>query len=118
LRDRELVTAVYIERNVKLDFGANAGATAVTYVADRRHAQYAGRLERSRLLELVSGSSGRAGTNADYVSSTQEHLAALGIHDSELEWLADQLRRHGANSGGGARSSINAVRSAGDTASK
>jgi glutathione-specific gamma-glutamylcyclotransferase len=93
LRERELVTAVYLERDVRLDFGAGASATALTYVADRRHAQYAGRLERSRLLELVGDSHGQAGANAEYVLNTQEHLAALAIHDCELEWLAGELRR-------------------------
>lgn len=99
LRERELVTDVYRERQVKLDFGSDEGDTGLTYVADRAHAQYAGRLERRRLLELVCGSSGQAGANADYVLNTQAHLAALGIHDAGLEWLAAQLCRQGANAG-------------------
>jgi glutathione-specific gamma-glutamylcyclotransferase len=118
LRERELVTAVYLERDVRLDFGAGASATALTYVADRRHAQYAGRLERSRLLELVGDSHGQAGANAEYVLNTQEHLAALAIHDSELEWLAGELRRESLKSGSGDRSSITSMRSPGDVASK
>jgi glutathione-specific gamma-glutamylcyclotransferase len=92
LRKRELVTAVYIERHVRLDFGAGASASALTYVADRRHAQYAGRLERARLVDLVRHSQGQAGSNADYVFNTHAHLAALGIGDRELEWLAQKLR--------------------------
>jgi cation transport protein ChaC len=118
LRKRELVTAAYVERRVRLEFEVGEAATAVTYVADRGHGQYAGRLERRRLLELVRRSHGQAGANAEYVFNTQEHLAAMGIHDSELEWLADQLRREGAKSVGEARSSITAIRSPGDSASK
>jgi glutathione-specific gamma-glutamylcyclotransferase len=92
LRERELITAVYTERQVRLDFGAGAGASALTYVADRRHGQYAGRLDRGRLLELVRHSHGQAGSNVDYIFNTHGHLAALGIGDSELEWLAEHLR--------------------------
>ena len=114
LRERELVTTVYFERRVRLDFGAYA----LTYVADRGHAQYAGRLERGRLLELVRRSHGRAGANVDYVINTQAHLTAIGIHDGELEWLAGQLRGEAANSDSGAKSPIKAARSPGDSASK
>lgn len=95
LRRRELVTAVYIERQVRLDFGAGSGAWALTYVADRCHAQYAGGLERARLLDLVRHSRGQAGSNVDYVFNTRAHLAVLGIGDRELEWLAEQLRQPG-----------------------
>ena len=117
LRERELVTSVYRERWVRLNLGGAENARGLTYVVDRRHPQYAGFLERSRRLELVTGSTGQAGANRDYVFNTVEHLAALGIHDVELEWLAGQLRQP-ANSGGGARSSIAARRSPGDSASR
>ena len=92
LRERELVTNVYLERQVGLDFGAGASAEALTYVADRRHPQYAGRLDRDRLLDFVRGSQGRAGTNVDYILNTLAHLSAIGIHDAELEWLAAEVR--------------------------
>ena len=118
LRERELVAAVYLERNVKLEFETGDRVGALTYVADRNHAQYAGRLERDRLLELVRNSHGQAGANVEYVLNTQEHLAAMGIHDRQLEWLAVQLRRVGAKSEGEARSSMTAMRSLGDKASK
>ncbi len=118
LRRRELITAVYLERKVRLQFETGHSAAALTYVADRSHAQYAGRLVRSRLLELVRSSHGQAGANVEYVLNTQAHLAAIGIHDRELEWLAAQLRREGAKSGGEARSAMTAMRSRGDNASK
>jgi len=86
------VTNVYLERQVRLEFGAGATVTALTYVADRRHAQYAGRLGRDRLVQLVRGSRGRAGTNVDYILNTLAHLTEIGIRDAELEWLAGRLR--------------------------
>jgi len=92
LRERELVTNVYLERQVRLDFGAGAQAIALTYVADRRHPQYAGRLDRDALIRFVRDSRGRAGTNVDYILNTLAHLTEIGIHDAELEWLAGRLR--------------------------
>ena len=90
LRERELVTDDYreVERTIVLPSGP---VTALAYVVDRRHTQYAGVLPRDELLRLVRDSSGRSGTNADYVTNTVAHMRAVGIRDATLEWLADNL---------------------------
>jgi cation transport protein ChaC len=92
LRRREQVTAVYLERNVIVYLANGAKANAVTYVADRRHGQYAGRLAREKLLSLVIQGVGQSGPNIDYVLNTEAHLRENGIRDPVLEWLAAQLR--------------------------
>jgi len=92
LRAREQVTAVYLERMVLAHLADGAAVEAVTYVADRRHAQYAGRLDRQRLLELVIHGVGVSGPNIDYVLNTEAHLRENGVTDPTLEWLAAQLR--------------------------
>jgi len=92
LRDRELVTAVYLERWVPIALEGGARALALTYVADRRHEQYAGRLDRPHILATVRQGHGRSGPNVDYVVATREHLREIGIYDADLEWLADQIR--------------------------
>jgi cation transport protein ChaC len=92
LRAREQVTAVYLERTVLAHLSDGATVQAVTYVADRGHAQYAGRLERERLLELVTHGVGVSGSNIDYVLNTEAHLRESGVTDPTLEWLAAQLR--------------------------
>ena len=92
LRARELVTAVYLEKNVMIHLADGATAPAVTYVADRRHSQYAGALDRQKLLSLVVQGVGRAGPNAEYVLNTEAHLRENGIVDPTLAWLAAQLR--------------------------
>ena len=99
LRERELVTDVYKEtwRQVALLDGSGRVVEAVTYVADRRHEQYAGHLPRERLLELVAGAMGKSGRNDEYVINTARHLRSVGIHDATLEWLAGQL---GGDGGG------------------
>ncbi|AZO13119.1 MULTISPECIES: gamma-glutamylcyclotransferase [unclassified Mesorhizobium] len=95
LRERELVTSVYLERklDVRLDKdGTGAGGTveAVAYVVDRAHVQYAGGLDASHAAAVVRGAVGQSGRNEDYVLSTLEHLKALGIRD---HWLEEVGRR-------------------------
>ena len=92
LRQREQVTAVYLEREVVAHLADGAKVDAVTYVADRNHVQYAGRLEREKLLRLVIQGAGQSGPNIDYVLNTEAHLRENGILDPVLEWLAAQLR--------------------------
>lgn len=97
LRERELVTDVYHEawRPVRLDGGTPEMATALTFLVDRHHQQYAGVLSREELLRYVRNGVGRSGINSDYVINTAAHLASLGIRDPVLEWLAGQLRQPG-----------------------
>jgi len=91
LRAREQVTLVYREVSVRSRLADGRVVDALCYVADRGHAQYAGRLDRPELIRLVAQGEGVSGTNTDYVKSTQEHLAELAIRDATLEWLARRL---------------------------
>jgi cation transport protein ChaC len=96
LRDRELVTSVYLERmlDVRLDGGASGeGGTveAVAYIVDRQHEQYAGALDPDEAAKVVRGAVGQSGNNEDYVLSTLEHLEALGIRDHWLEEVGRQV---------------------------
>ncbi|RUV81510.1 gamma-glutamylcyclotransferase [Mesorhizobium sp. M1A.F.Ca.IN.022.07.1.1] len=94
LRERELVTSVYLERtlDVRLD-GAGQGGTveAVAYIVDRAHEQYAGGLDAEHAAKVVRGAVGQSGRNEDYVLSTVEHLRALGIRDHWLEEVGRQV---------------------------
>lgn len=93
LRERELITNVYREevRPVRL---ASDGSVvpALAYIARPDHVQYAGKLTPDVVYERVSTCSGGAGSNADYILSTADHLAALGFRDRPLERLAARLR--------------------------
>ena len=91
LRERELVTNVYREtwRLVRFDNGEKA--EAVTYVVDRKHEQYAGRMADDAVASIVRRGMGRSGANIDYVASTLAHLREEGIHDPHLEAIARHL---------------------------
>ena len=92
LREREQVTAVYVERMVPIELESGERVKALTYVADRVHRQYAGRLTREAMLERVRNGSGASGDNAAYVTETHDHLVAIGVRDRDLQWLAARLR--------------------------
>ena len=93
LRERELVTNVYreVSRPILLLGAKHRRAAAVTFVVDRDHVQYAGRLPFPRVLRLVRAGKGASGANAEYVINTARHLQSLGIRDLILERLAQEL---------------------------
>ncbi|SHF51891.1 cation transport protein ChaC [Kaistia soli DSM 19436] len=91
LRARELVTNVYHEVTRPVRLAGGVTVTALTYVVDRSHRQYAGKLRREEVLELVRDSAGVSGQNRDYVLATAEHLASVGIDDRLMVWLAGAL---------------------------
>ncbi len=87
LHEREQPTAVYIERMVPITLESGDRVSALTFVADRMHRQYAGRLAREAMLERVRAGAGASGDNAAYVTETCDHLLAIGVRDRDLEWL-------------------------------
>jgi len=88
LREREQVTAVYLERMLPVRLDSGQIVEAVAYVADRAHAQYAGALDEADAAAVVRGAVGQSGANEDYVANTVKHLEALGIRDRWLEGVA------------------------------
>ena len=92
LRDRELVTNVYLEKLVSVAIGNGRKVSALTYVVDRNHIQYASGLTIESAAAIVAEASGVSGTNADYVAGTVQHLRQMGIHDSLLEGIVSRLQ--------------------------
>ncbi|MBO6717381.1 MAG: gamma-glutamylcyclotransferase [Rhizobiaceae bacterium] len=91
LRARELVTNVYLERELPLRLDGGETVRAVTYVVDRAHTQYAGPLDVEQAVARVVGAVGQSGANEDYVLNTVEHLGALSIRDHWLEAVARRV---------------------------
>ena len=91
LREREQVTGVYRERHLPVRLDDARRITALAYVVDRAHPQYAGRLPDTELLRLVRQGEGVSGPNTDYVCSTYEHLEEMGAVDPILSSLATKL---------------------------
>jgi glutathione-specific gamma-glutamylcyclotransferase len=93
LRAREQTTHVYREvmRSVWLNTGSQQRVSALTYVADRSHVQYAGRLPLGEQLRIVRQGHGRSGNNRDYVLATVTAIEAEGFRDEQLHRLAMML---------------------------
>lgn len=86
LRERELVTHVYVERTVPVRLDGGEIVRALTYVVDRSHRQYAGAVTVAEAAGVVRDAVGRSGPNHVYVSNTVAHLREMGIRD---QWLED-----------------------------
>ena len=93
LRAREQTTHVYreVKRSVWLNNGSQQRVSALTYVADRSHVQYAGRLPLDEQLRIVRQGHGRSGNNRDYVLATVKAIEAEGFRDEQLHRLAMML---------------------------
>src|SRR6476619_6645703 len=93
LREREQVTSVYREvmRSVWLENGARQRVSALAYVVDRGHVQYAGRLSPAEQLRHVLQGHGQSGPNREYVLSTVKAIEAEGFRDAQLHRLASKL---------------------------
>lgn len=91
LRERELVTNVYHERRLPVRLENGPVVEALTYVVDRAHPQYAGRLDAEHAALAVNGAVGVSGPNEEYVLNTVQHLGALGIRDQWLENVAKRI---------------------------
>ena len=90
LRERELVTHVYRELTLPVRLDDGRLVRAVTYVVDRGHAQYAGRIGAADAAIMVKRSHGRSGPNDEYVTAALGEIRALGLKD---RWLEDVVAR-------------------------
>ena len=93
LRAREQVTSVYREsmRPVWLKQSPQRQVSALCFMIDRGHAQYAGRLSLEQQLHHVRQGHGQSGSNRDYVIATVTALEELGFRETELHLLAERL---------------------------
>lgn len=91
LRERELVSSAYVERNLMLDLADGRRVQAVTYVIDPGHVQYVDHSLEEQAHIIVSAVGGR-GPNTEYLYNTASHLNELGIEDADLDWLAARVR--------------------------
>src|SRR5215831_18285021 len=93
LRAREQVTSVYREvmRSVWLENETRDRVSALAYVVDRGHVQYAGRLSMADQHRHVIQGHGQSGANRDYVTATVKAIEAEGFRDTQLHQLAAML---------------------------
>jgi len=93
LHAREMVTGVYEPRWLKLRLDGGRVTTALGYVADRKHPEYAGKLEIAEIAKQIRGAIGKSGSNVDYLRNTVLHLEEMGIHEGSLHRVLRQVEQ-------------------------
>ncbi len=94
LRERELVSAAYLEKWLPVKCTHGQTVEALCYVIDPDHVQYCGGLPLEEQAQIIATAHGGRGANSDYLFNTAQHLDALGIGDTDLQWLVKQVKTH------------------------
>ena len=92
LRERELISAAYLEKTLEVHFHDGGTAEALTYVVDAAHDQYCGGMELEEQARIIANAVGGRGPNAEYLFNTAAHLAEIGLRDPDLDWLARRVQ--------------------------
>lgn len=92
LRERELISSAYVEKELAVRLLDGREVTALVYVIDEAHDQYCGGLPLEKQAQIMAHAVGGRGPNSEYLYNTADHLATLGLHDPALEWLATRVR--------------------------
>jgi cation transport protein ChaC len=85
LRERELVTNVYLERFAQAQLTDGRWIRTLIYVADPAHEQFERPSSPEAAAGIVATAVGASGDNLDYVRNTVTHMRELGIRDHWLE---------------------------------
>jgi cation transport protein ChaC len=92
LRERELISSAYVEKELSVQLSDGREVTAVVYVIDEAHVQYCGGLPLEEQAQIMARAVGGMGPNTEYLYNTAEHLLSVGLHDPALEWLAGRVK--------------------------
>lgn len=90
LMEREMIQGVYQPLWLPVNT-ADGRVTALCFVVDRRHEQYAPHLTEREIIDRIRRARGRRGSNIDYVVNTCGHLEELGLCSRELTRIRDAL---------------------------
>jgi len=88
---REMILGSYVPRWVVVD-GAGPERRAITFVINKAHHMYAGRLPRAEIVHTLATAQGMLGRGCDYVFHLVAELAEAGIHDHGLASIAHEIR--------------------------
>jgi cation transport protein ChaC len=92
LWQREMPNGVYEARFVPVRLGRRT-VSAVTFVADSKHRQFAGRLSVQDTARVVAQGCGVRGQNLDYLANTVAHMDEIGVPEGHLREVLDAARK-------------------------
>lgn len=85
---REMLTGIYSPLWVRVSTQQRE-LTAVTFVVNADHEQYAGNMPRQEQARLIQAAHGKAGSCRDYLAGTVAALRDMGIEDAQLSALLE-----------------------------
>lgn len=91
LRERELISSAYLEKQLELVLTDGRHVQAVAYVIDPHHEQYC-HLALEEQARIIARAQGGRGPNTEYLYNTAEHLHEIGVPDADLEWLVREVK--------------------------
>jgi cation transport protein ChaC len=92
LNDRELGHYAYIAKSIPITVRGER-VPAHTYIADPRHALYAGDLGLERSASMIMEAQGESGLNRDYLINTVRKLETMGLFDQRMHSLRVEIER-------------------------
>ena len=92
LRERELISSAYVEKNLEVQLADGRTIIALVYVIDADHDQYCGGLPLEEQAQIIAFAIGGMGPNTEYLFNTASHLSEIGLHDPSLEWLQARVK--------------------------
>ena len=87
LLEREQPTETYVEAWVRVRLADGRQVEALSFLSDRAHVQWAGRLDLDAQAKLIAHSRGLSGLNVDYLRDLVMHLREEGARDTGMERL-------------------------------
>lgn len=91
LRERELVSSAYLEKQLDVDLADGRVLQTVTYVVDPAHVQYV-HMPLEEQAQVIAKAVGGRGPNPEYLFKTTSLLDGLDLKDKELEWLSNRVK--------------------------
>jgi cation transport protein ChaC len=93
LWNREMITGAYAPRWLRLRSEVGE-LDAVTFVANRASARYAGRLPLAEAARMMARARGPLGASREYLESTVAELERMGARDGAMHALLRAVRAH------------------------
>jgi cation transport protein ChaC len=92
---REMFGTAYLARWVQVRM-VGATVPAITFVVNREHPRYAGKVSDAEAAKHIATAAGSLGSCASYLENTMAHLQSLGIRDAGLQRIAAGIVPTGA----------------------
>jgi len=91
LLEREQPTETYFEAWAKVRLDGGPAVSALVFLSNVDHPQWAGVLDLEAQARLIAGASGLSGRNIDYLRDLVGHLREEGVADQTMERLLSRV---------------------------